>query len=118
MADPFGVSDAPLQRLHGAEAAAHDCGKSLNAQAIGEPGLRGDPVLDSYHGEIGAVKLAGFGGHRLRSGGPATPAQIMDADDKKAVSVQRLAGPDHVIPPADVFRVIDVIARDMVRRVK
>src|SRR5699024_8580584 len=40
------------------------------------------------------------------------------ADDKETVGVDSLAGADHVVPPADVFRIIRADSSDMVGRVQ
>ena len=45
-------------------------------------------------------------------------AEIVDADDEEAVRVERLARPDHVVPPADVVGLAFVPTGDVVRRVE
>jgi len=40
------------------------------------------------------------------------------ADHEEAVGVERLARTHHVVPPADVLRVIRVDARDVMRRIE
>ena len=46
-----GIRERPLQRLHRAQAAAHHRGEALDAEVVGKPRLRGDPVLDRDHRE-------------------------------------------------------------------
>ena len=60
MPDPVGILHAPGQRLHATERAAHHGGKLRNAQLVGQTCLCIDPVLDSQHGKIRAVRFPGF----------------------------------------------------------
>ena len=73
MAHALGVGERPLQRLHGAERAADHRGEALDAEAVGEPRLRLDPVLHCHHREVGAPGLAGRG---LIDAGPVEPKQL------------------------------------------
>jgi hypothetical protein len=59
--DPVRIRDRPLQRLHRAEAAAHDGGETADAQAVGQPCLHLHPVLAGEYREARAVRLAGGG---------------------------------------------------------
>jgi len=42
-----------------------------------------------------------------------TATEVVHTDDKEFVGIDRLAGTDHVVPPAHVLGAIGVIARDM-----
>ena len=52
VADALRIADRPAQRLHAAQAAAHHRGEALDAEPVGEPRLRVDPVLDRDQREI------------------------------------------------------------------
>jgi len=47
------------------------------------------------------------------AGGAVAAAKIVQPDDEKFVGIYRLAGADHVVPPAHVLRVVDVITGHM-----
>ena len=121
MADSRRIHDAPRQRLHAAERAAHHCRKLADAERIGQACLRVDPILDRDHRKIRAVRFAGCRVDVHRTGGPETRSWIIDADDKKLVGVERLAWSHHVVPPAEAFLpvvIVRIFAGDMVRRVQ
>ena len=43
-----------------------------------------------------------------------TTPQIVHPDDEEAVGIQRSARPDDVVPPADIVRLIGIVASDVV----
>ena len=47
-----------------------------------------------------------------------TAAQVVDADDVKATRIERLAGTDHIVPPADVVGIVGIATCDVVRRIE
>ena len=118
VAQALRITDGPAQRLHGAETAAHDRGELRDAEVIGQPRLRVHPVLDGDHRKVAAPDSAGVGIDAERPGGAVAAADIVDADDKVTIGVQRLAGADHVVPPAGVGRVIGMEPGDMVRGIE
>ena len=52
VADALRVADRPRERLHAAQAAAHHRGELRDAEAVGEPRLRVDPVLDGHERKV------------------------------------------------------------------
>ena len=112
------VGDGPLHTLHGAQAAAHHRGKLFDAEVIGETRLRVHPVLHRDHRKTRPPRHAGVRIDRQRPGGAMTAAEIVHAHHKKPVGIQRLVRADHVVPPADVVRLVRIHARHVVRRVE
>jgi hypothetical protein len=118
MADALRIHHAPRERLHAAEAAAHHRGETLDTERVGDACLRVHPVFHGDHREARAVRHARGRIDAHRTGGAETRTEIVHADDEEPVGVQGFAGTDHVVPPADVLRVIRIDARDVVRCVE
>lgn len=110
------VHQAPRQGLHAAEAAAHYRRELADAEAVGHARLGVDPVFHRDHREARAVGLAGLRMRAHRAGRAEARAEVVDADDEEAVGVDRLARPDHVVPPADLA--LGMHARHVVRGVE
>ncbi len=118
IADALRVADRPGKRLHAAEAAAHDRGEALDAEIIGEPCLRIDPILDGDDGKVRAPGLDRRRIDRRGTGRTEAAAQVVDADDEKPRRVDRLARSHHVVPPTFAVGLTGVCAGDMMRRVQ
>ena len=116
--DALRIADRPVERLHATEAAAHHRRPLPDAEAIGESGLRIDPVLDRHQREVGAPGRAGGGIGGQRPGRSEAAAEVVDADDEEPVRVERLARADHVVPPPDVVGGVGVVAGDVMRGVQ
>ena len=118
MTNARGKPRRPRERLHATEASAHHRRPPLDAQPIGKARLRVDPILDGNERKFRAVRLSSRRVDRLRTGRAEATPQVVDADDEKPIGVERLARTDHVVPPADVARLVGVIAGDVMRRVE
>ena len=73
-----------------------------------ERALRAHHVGNGDHGKVRAVRPAGRGIVRRRPRRAAAAAEEIGADDEEAVGVERLAGADHAVPPAQAAAAIGV----------
>jgi len=118
VAEAVRIADRPGERLHAAEAAAHHRRPGADAEPVGEPRLRVDPVLDGDEREVRAPRRPGLRMDRRRPARAEAASEVVDADDEEAVGVERLARAHHVVPPADVALVAFVPAGDVMRGVE
>ena len=113
------IADRPRERLHAAEAAAHHRRPLRDAEAVGEPRLRVDPVLDGDQRKIGAPRLR-------RSpdsidSGPVEPKQLprlLTPTTKKRSVSSGLPGPIMLSHQPTLSGSSGVEAGDVVRRVE
>ncbi len=85
---------------HAAHTGPDDTMQLLYAKVLYHLPTAGGDVFDAEFGKIQPPGLAAGRVQRVRSGGAETTAQRVNADDKKPVAVDRLAGAEHGFPPA------------------
>ena len=98
--DLIAVLHGPLERLHAAERAAGDGGQPRDPELIQERALGPHHVRDRDDWKVGPVGPARCRVRRRRSRCAAAASQEIRADDEESVGVERLAGADHAVPPA------------------
>jgi hypothetical protein len=94
----------PLQRLHPAHGAAGDAEELVDLQVIDQELLGPHHVGHGDDGKAEAEGPAGRGIGVARAGGAHAAAEHIAADDEVALGIERLAGADHLIPPAGPAR--------------
>ncbi len=97
--DAIRQPDAPLQSVHAAHRAADDGRPPLDAETVGQQGLRRHLVA---HREIRKARppFAPVGADRGGAGRTLASAQHVRGDDEPAVGVDRGSRSDHLAPPA------------------
>ena len=113
MTYPLGKNQRPLQRLHPTQAASDHCRKLPDAEQVSKARLRFHPVFHRDHRKIRSVRLASLRVDGRRAGRAVAAAEIVQPDHKKFIGIDRLTGTDHVVPPADVFWIVRIIASDV-----
>ena len=96
------IQQGPRSGLHATQAATHHRRQRLNTQPIQQQRLSVHPVLHRDHGKVCAIDVAvgAVGVDMHGAGGAKARAQVIDADHKKPVRINRFAGADHAAPPA------------------
>jgi len=111
MAQAIRVADAPLQRLHAAQAATDHCGPLVDTQPVSQACLAMDPIFNGQYRELGAKRAAGIGIDAARACRAVAAAQVVQADDEELVGIDGLAGTYATVPPAGLAFIGAVIAR-------
>ncbi len=119
VADAFRVADRPIERLHAAEASAHHRRPLPNAEMVGKPRLRVDPVLDGDQRKVGAPRLARSPDSIVS--GPVEPKQLprlLTPTTKKRSVSSGLPGPTMLSHQPTLSGSSFVEAGDVMRRVE
>src|SRR5439155_10490828 len=99
--DRVRVRHRPLERLHPAKGAAARGQQTLDPELAQEGPLGADHVADRDDGEIPAVWTPRSRVRRVRSGRAAAAPDEIAAHDVVTIGVERLARPDHAVPPSE-----------------
>ena len=95
-----GIRYRPLQSLHPAHGAARKAEQPRNAQMIDQHLLQPHHVANGDYRKRHGIRTTRGGVDGRGSRRAAATAQHIRTDDEILVGVERLARPDHVVPPA------------------
>jgi hypothetical protein len=112
--DTVRILQRPRQGLHAAQRTADHSGELLDAEHVGEAGLRGHPVFHGHEGKVRAIRRPGGRVNGGGTGAAVAAAEIVHPDHEEFARIERLAGANEVVPPANVVGRIGVIAGHMV----
>src|SRR5690606_21277230 len=118
MRDSIRASYGPSQRLHAAQRAPHDRSKFFYAKVVCQASLSQHPVLYRQHGKRRPPGLAGLWIDAGGAGRTKARSDVVHANDKKAIGIHGLAGPDHVVPPPHILGVVRIHSGDVMRRIE
>ena len=93
----------PAQHLHSAHRAARHRKQLRNAEMVNQAFLTVHHIFNRNQREREAIRLLRRGIDAGRPGRAFAAAEHIGANDKILVRVERLAGANHVIPPARLF---------------
>ena len=103
MPQTFRVGNCPAHDLHATQAATNNGCPLFNSQMICQSCLTVYPVTHGDNWKVGPVRFSGCRVGGFRTGTSGTATQIIQADNKKPVGINRLAGTDTGFPPAGLF---------------